>query len=158
MRQSVAEQAYDICRRALEDLADASLEERIIEAFIRRIQKMDSAQKKELAQSLDPSDPSAVVRSAFETTTAMRQKITRVLHDEISDKWVVDYQTATDTLAGIELKAGGKKIAWNLKDYLDTLEEKVVEALKKDAHAETERQKEQSPDPDTEKENGKNDR
>jgi F-type H+-transporting ATPase subunit b len=158
LRQSVVEQVYGVCRRALQDLADASLEERIIDTFVSRIQKMDSDQKKEWVQSLNTSDRPAVVRSAFETTTAMRQKITRALHDEISKALDVDYQTTPDMLAGIELKAAGKKIAWSLQDYLDTLQDSVVEALKKDADAETGGQKKQRPDADAEKETDKNDR
>jgi F-type H+-transporting ATPase subunit b len=158
LRQSVAGQVYQICRRALEDLADVSLEERIIESFIGRIQKLDSARKKELAESLSKADRPAAVRSAFEATTAMRQKITRMLHDEIFKELEIDYQTEADMLAGIELKAAGKKIAWNLQDYLDTLEKNVAEDLKKNGRAETDRQRKQRPDRNPQKEDGKNDK
>jgi F-type H+-transporting ATPase subunit b len=158
LRQSVVEQVYGVCRRALEDLADVSLEERIVDTFISRIQKMDSDQKKDWGQSLNTAQHTAVVRSAFEATTAMRQKITRALHDEIYKELDVDYQTEPDMLAGIELKADGKKIAWSLQDYLDTLEDNVVEALKKDAGAESRRKEKQSPKADTKKKNDNNDR
>jgi F-type H+-transporting ATPase subunit b len=151
LRQSVVEQVYGVCRRALEDLAGEALEERIIDTFISRIQKMDSGQKKQWVQSLKTADRPALVRSAFETKTAMRRKITRVLHDEISKELDVDYHTEPDMLAGIELKAAGKKIAWSLQNYLDTLEDSVAEALKKDAHAESGQQKKQRPDAGAEK-------
>ena len=151
LRQSVAEQVFGVCRRALEDLAGEALEERIVDTFISRIQKMDSDQKKEWGQSMVLFRSPALVCSAFETKTAMRRKITRVLHDEISKELDVDYDTEPDMLAGIELKAAGKKIAWSLQNYLDTLEDSVAEALKKDAHAESGQQKKQRPDAGAEK-------
>jgi F-type H+-transporting ATPase subunit b len=144
LQQSIAEQIYAVCRKALKDLADVSLEKQIINAFIGRIEKMNSDQKKELVQSLDAADHPAVVHSAFEIGSTMRQRITRALRSEILDELEVDYQRAADLLAGIELKAGGKKIAWSLQDYLAALEENVVDALK--AHAEAKLRKEQAPE------------
>jgi len=73
------------------------------------------------------------VRSAFEIPTKMRQKITRVLHQEISEALDVDYRTESALLAGIELKADGKKISWNVEDYLNSLQETVRQAIQEQA-------------------------
>lgn len=42
----------------------------------------------------------------------------------------VRFETAPDLISGIELIATGQKIAWNIADYLVSLEKSVGELLK----------------------------
>jgi F-type H+-transporting ATPase subunit b len=133
LRRLAAQQVYAVSRRALKDLADEAVEERIIEAFIGRLAEMDRDAKNKFRRSLNEYKGSATVHSSFEISTTMRQKITRAVHREISEALEIEYITEPEMLAGIELKAAGKKISWSVGDYLRTLEENVVEALQEQA-------------------------
>jgi len=157
LRRLTAEQVYAVSRRVLKDLADEAVEERIVEAFICRAAQMDRAEKNKFSRSLDTENSSATVRSAFEISTKMRQKITRALHQEISETLEIDYETEPDLLAGIELKAAGKKIGWSVDEYLRTLEENVLEAIQEQARKDTGRSQEQMQPNDEQKDSGEND-
>ncbi|MGA7275606.1 MAG: hypothetical protein WBX14_12235, partial [Candidatus Udaeobacter sp.] len=56
------EEVFAIARKALTDLASASLEERIAEVFVRKLQAMDGQAKTRLAESLKTASGPAVVR------------------------------------------------------------------------------------------------
>jgi F-type H+-transporting ATPase subunit b len=157
LRRLTAEQVYAVSRRVLKDLADEAVEERIVEAFISRATQMDRAEKNKFSRSLDTENSSATVRSAFEISTKMRQKITRALHQEISETLEIDYETEPDLLAGIELKAAGRKIGWSVDEYLRTLEENVLEAIQEQARNDTGRSQEQMQPNDEQKDSGEND-
>ena len=157
LRRLTAEQVYAVSRRVLKDLADEAVEERIVEAFISRAAQMDRAEKNKFSRSLDTENSSATVRSAFEISTKMRQKITRALHQEISETLEIDYETEPDLLAGIELKAAGRKIGWSVDEYLRTLEENVLEAIQEQARNDTGRSQEQMQPNDEQKDSGEND-
>lgn len=157
LRRLTAEQVYAVSRRVLKDLADEAVEERIIEAFISRAAQLDRDEKNKLSSLLDEQNDSATIRSAFEISTKMRQKITRALHQDISETLEIDYQTEPDLLAGIELKAAGKKIGWSVDEYLRTLEENVLEAIQEQARKDTGRSQEQTQPNNEQKDSGEND-
>jgi len=157
LRRLTAEQVYAVSRRVLKDLADEAVEERIIEAFISRAAQLDRDEKNKLSSLLDEQNDSATIRSAFEISTKMRQKITRALHQDISETLEIDYQTEPDLLAGIELKAAGKKIGWSVDEYLRTLEETVLEAIQEQARKDTGRSQEQTQPNNEQKDSGEND-
>jgi len=157
LRRLTAEQVYAVSRRVLKDLADEAVEERIIEAFISRAAQLDRDEKNKLSSLLDEQNDSATIRSAFEISTKMRQKITRALYQDISETLEIDYQTEPDLLAGIELKAAGKKIGWSVDEYLRTLEKTVLEAIQEQARKDTGRSQEQTQPNNEQKDSGEND-
>ncbi len=81
LRQMAAGQVYAVARRALKDLADFSLEQGVIEIFLKKICNMGKEEQKEAAQAVGKGDGSMFVRSAFEISTNKRRKITKVLHE-----------------------------------------------------------------------------
>jgi F-type H+-transporting ATPase subunit b len=82
-----------------------------------------------LAERLEKKESSAVLLSDLTVSTSNRQKITRMLRNEIHADLEVDYQTAKDFIGGLELRMPGQKIAWSLHDYLESLEEEVLQTL-----------------------------
>jgi F-type H+-transporting ATPase subunit b len=144
LQRLAARQVYRVARRVLKDLADEAVEQRIIEAFISRVAEMDGDAKDKFSRSLSDKDGSAAVRSSFEISTPMRQKITRTLRRHLAEALEVDYETEPDMLAGISLKAAGRKIGWNVSDYLHTLQENVMQALHEQVRKDTGRRREQT--------------
>jgi F-type H+-transporting ATPase subunit b len=127
------EEVFAIARRALRDLATVSLEERLGEVFTRRLREVDGRARAGLAEALEAlktaSEP-ALVRSAFELPAEQREAIQNALNETFSAEIHVRFETAPDLISGIELATNGRKIAWSIADYLESLENGVVELLK----------------------------
>jgi F-type H+-transporting ATPase subunit b len=120
-----SEEVFGIARKALADLATASLEERLGAVFTRRLREMDDKAKGELALAIKASSEPALLRSAFELPAEQRATIQNALNECFSAAVQVRFETAPGTLCGIELSVSGQKRAWSIAGYLTSLEEKV---------------------------------
>jgi F-type H+-transporting ATPase subunit b len=124
------QEVFAIARKALTDLASTSLEERLGEVFTRRLRTMDSQAKVGLAQALKTMSAPALVRSAFDLPAEQRATIQNALNETFSAEIRLRFEIAPDLVSGIELTAGGQKVAWSISDYLASLERDVGELLK----------------------------
>ena len=129
LRQLVKDQVYVLSRQVLRDLADVSLEERLIHVFLDEIEKIGEEERNRMAKAMQGDGNHAIVRSGFEISGTERQKITRVLHDTILKDADIKYETDPEVIAGIELRGRGQKIAWSFDNYLKDLEQKTRVAL-----------------------------
>ena len=64
------------------------------------------------------------------------KKLDDVIHRYINGDIQVDYEKSDNVMSGYELRTDGHKIAWSMKDYLDTLEEKFYHALYEESQEE----------------------
>ena len=131
------QEVFAIARKALMDLATTSLEERLAEVFIRRLQEMDGKTKAGLTAALKTASNPALVRSAFDLPAEQRAAIQKALNAAFSGEIHVRFATAPDLVSGIELTTNGHKVAWSIADYLMSLEKAVVDLLKEKDKAET---------------------
>ena len=128
-RRTQAE-AFAIARHALADLAGTSLEEQMVEVFVRRLREMDATEKARLTATV-ASPASALVRSAFELSPAMQALILDAVKTTFAPAELqVKFDTVPDLIGGVELVMQGKKIAWSIADYLASLDKEVGELLK----------------------------
>jgi F-type H+-transporting ATPase subunit b len=129
LRKSVGKEVYDITRNALKDLADEALEESISRKFIERINDMNKKDLERLTGKIQERSDAVIIRSAFELSSAVKQKITRVIHEIAGNGVELKYEKDDEIISGIELRMDGIKIGWNLDSYLETLEEMVMRSL-----------------------------
>jgi len=122
LREHTTRHFYDLARRALADLADTKLEEQMVRAFIDRIEKLDRATRKKIASECERFGNRIVVRCQFDLDPADKGRLTRAIHEQIVDGAEVDYEEGAANSTGIELKAGGQTVSWNLDNYLGDLE------------------------------------
>jgi len=127
----VQDEVFAIARKALTDLATASLEERMAATFTRRLREMNGQAKAEFGQALKSEKNPAIVRSAFELPAEQRAVIQNALNETFSADIHIRFETAPDIISGIELTANGQKIAWSIAEYLSSLEKDVEVLLKK---------------------------
>jgi len=120
---------FQIARRALEELATTSLEERLGEVFTRRLAEMSSETKEQLERALKSAPETAVVRSAFELPAREQGIIRNALNETFAADVELRFEVAPSTISGIELSCGGQKIGWSIDDYLTSLEQGVTELL-----------------------------
>jgi F-type H+-transporting ATPase subunit b len=124
------DEVFAITRKVLSDLADTDLEKRATAVFLQNMQAMEDDARSDLAQALTSSDEPAVIRSAFELPKTQRAKLQTAINQTFSAEIALRYETTPDLVTGIELTAGGNKIAWSISDYLSSLENGVEELLK----------------------------
>ncbi len=105
---------FAIAKKTLADLAGADLEERIAYAFIRHLNGMDAGTS---------FTDRLVVKSAFELQPPVRASIEEAIRR--FSKAEIAYELEPGLFSGIELIAGGQKIAWSIGDYLNLLEQEV---------------------------------
>ena len=123
------QEVFAITRRALTDLAGTSLEERICDVFIRRLQEMDDKTKAGFAKAVKSDAGPARLRSAFDLAEEQRSALQNALNTVFSAEIQIEFETAPDLISGIELTSNGQKVAWSIADYLLSLQKGVDELL-----------------------------
>lgn len=114
---------YSTTRRVLRDLADADLQERITEVFLRRLKESG------MKDVLPEGDHGLEVRSSFDVEPPMQEKIARTIQDHADRKVAIRFVRHEEMSPGIEIRAPGRKIAWSLSSYLEGIEEEAKKAL-----------------------------
>jgi F-type H+-transporting ATPase subunit b len=135
LRQRAAKQLYATARKALSDLADADLEERIIDEFLRRVKSLDEDKRAQLRKAVSGGGNRLAIQSAFTIPSHRQKEIEEALKNQIGEGLTIRYLTDPDIVSGIEMRAAGHKVAWSLNEYLETLVESLTETLQKEAHA-----------------------
>jgi F-type H+-transporting ATPase subunit b len=132
-------EVFAVARKALSDLAGASLEDRIIEVFIARLHGLSEEQGLALAGAgADTGLPGVVsaaaaaravlVRSAFPPSPVGRANVEVVIRERVGANVAVRFETAPELVCGVELTVDGVRLAWSVADYLSSLAQDV-EAL-----------------------------
>jgi len=126
------QEVFAIARQALTDLASTSLETAMVACFVQRLQTMDATAKADLGNSLKALTAPVVVRCAFDLPDAQQAAVRQALHDAFATDGAAQFATAPDLVSGIELTAGGQKIAWSIDDYLAAMAQGVGALVKPD--------------------------
>jgi len=130
-----SDEVFGIARRALGDLAAASLEERMGEVFTRRLRELDGNAKAALGAVLKASPEPARLRSTFELPVGPRAAIQNALNETFSAEIRIQYETAPDGVCGVELTTNGQSLGWSIASYLKSLGGKLDALLETHAAA-----------------------
>jgi F-type H+-transporting ATPase subunit b len=136
LRKRAGTYIYDTIRHVLADMANADLEDRIVWVFISRINSMDQVQQDKLKDSLKAGGSLIRVRSAFTLKAEQSKQIEEAIRPYTGTKVPIRYEISGVIGAGIEIMAHGYKLSWSIEDYLASLEEKFVRALKEEIRLE----------------------
>ena len=112
-------EVFALTRKALSELAGASLEGRVIEVLIDRLRQMPEQQGLALAGATAARD--ARVRSAHDPSPAERTKLEAAIRERLGARTVISFETAPELVCGTEISVDGVKFAWSVADYLSTL-------------------------------------
>jgi F-type H+-transporting ATPase subunit b len=138
MMRLAATEVFEVARRALSDLASMTLEERLGEIFTRRLREMKPEAKQLFDAALRAPHAAAVVRSRFALAAQERATIQNALNETFAADIPLAFETASDSICGIELTAGGQRLSWSIAGYLGALEEKaraLLDTPDTDVHA-----------------------
>ncbi|MBN2119058.1 MAG: hypothetical protein JW730_20990 [Anaerolineales bacterium] len=130
LRRFAIQQTYAVAGQAIRDLADASLEERIVDVFLSQLNKGEIDLSK-LKNSID----GITLRSAFEFPLKLQEQVRKELQAQLGKDLSLRFETDPDLTAGIELAArDGHQVAWNLRRYLEALEDELDSQFQQAAH------------------------
>ena len=124
-----ANEVFAVARKTLTDLADVTLEARMVEVFTRRLRELPAPARHQLAAALKQSAEPALVRSHFALPADQQAAIQKAIDASLSTDVPLRFETAADAVCGIELSAGGQKLAWTIDAYLRDLERGVAALL-----------------------------
>lgn len=136
LRQNVIHQTYAIARQALKDLANADLEVQLVQVFCDRLRQLEIPQHQAIAQALSQTNQPILLQSSFELPLALRQQVTEALRTQFTIAQPIEFVTTSDLFCGIEIKLAGQEIVWSFDTYLQTLEQRLSNALTQEAHYE----------------------
>lgn len=128
LRRLTGNQVYAITRRVLKDLADLDLEQRIVQILAERLESLNREERDRI-RTLMTAGEKITILSAFDIPADARDRLGGIIGESIGQGIDVSYERSEDVLSGYELRIDGYKIAWSMKDYLDTLEENFHHVL-----------------------------
>ena len=124
------EEVFAIARKALADLAGITLEERMVDVFLRRLRELDDTGMAELKLAFKASPSTLLVRTTFILSPTHRTIIETAVKETFGAEKCVQFETTPDLVSGIEISTNGQKIAWSIADYLASMEKGIDEMLK----------------------------
>ena len=136
LRRGAQHEVFAIARRVLADLATTSLEAEMGRAFAQRLRELDQDARRQLAEAVATGADVTTVRSAFELPSEQRAAIRNAINEALSADVPIRFEIAPDVVCGIELTRNGRRVAWSISDYLESLEKVVGEVLADEPAAE----------------------
>jgi len=131
-----AGQAFDrAVRQALGDLANTDLQRQTVGAFIQRLRDLDGQQREQLVNAIEQNDNRAAVITANSLPQETRDELTAALKTQFHDGVQPRFEDDPELIAGLELRAGGQALGWNVRQYLDRLRHEVEDRLHEQTEA-----------------------
>jgi F-type H+-transporting ATPase subunit b len=124
--QRTRTEVFSIARKALADLADTALEESLCSVLIRHLQALGAPDKQALTAALAAS-PDLRISSAFTLLPAQQLALQNALGAGLGTEFPIRFECAPGLIGGIEINAGGQKLAWSIDSYLGTLEKSIAD-------------------------------
>ncbi len=120
LRRRSAELVVDELRRALSELADASLERQAIAVFRRRLAEVEPDTLSALRGRLEGSP--AVIATAFEPSDDARDEATAAVREALDREVDPSFEVDPDLRLGVALRIGGLEVGWSGQGWVDELE------------------------------------
>ncbi|MEJ2717996.1 MAG: F0F1 ATP synthase subunit delta [Deltaproteobacteria bacterium] len=116
---------HDAFAREIAELADAELQDRMLKAFVQRLEKLDEEQLSLLRNALVNREKTVRVQSAVELSSERRQTIRKALEKQIGRNLDISFEESPHLALGLELDLEDHKIGWNVESYLDRVEQNL---------------------------------
>tara|TARA_R110000737_G_scaffold93541_2_gene126896 strand:+ start:32882 stop:33760 length:879 start_codon:yes stop_codon:yes gene_type:complete len=133
LSRKTSDEVFAIARKTLSDLATTNLEQQVTQVFIRRLSELKPSAKTALEKALNKTSEPALLSSAFDLSETDRTSIHTAIKKTFGADIDLKFTVSKDLISGIELKANGQKLVWNIADYLLSLEQEVTKLLQKNS-------------------------
>lgn len=129
LKRRSGQQVYNIARKVLSDMANLSLEQQMVQVFQQKLQTLDDEETQDVNNAVAENEDAMKIRTTFELEEDLREDLKATLHDTFTDDLRVDFETESNMICGIDLRAGDQSITWSIDDYLQSLEQMFQELL-----------------------------
>lgn len=127
LQLEVAHHSSDVARRLLTELADERLQNRLVTRFLERLATADAATHKLISES--QRERPVIVESSHELSPSEQEVVCVAVRQVTKLDGEVDFRINPDLVCGIELHAGGCKLAWSIREALAELESSLIDAI-----------------------------
>jgi len=124
------EEIFAIARKALSDLAGVDLEQRMTEIFLDRLRDLGAKEMADMKSAFKLSRNPLLVRTAFALSDQQKEDIEKAVLEILDEKQAIEFIVDADLVSGIEISSDGRKVAWSITDYVDSLASNVDDLLK----------------------------
>lgn len=124
------EEIFAIARKALSDLAGVDLEQRMTEIFLDRLRDLGAKEMADMKSAFKLSRDPLLVRTAFALSDQQKEDIEKAVLEILDEKQAIEFIVDADLVSGIEISSDGRKVAWSIADYVDSLASNVDDLLK----------------------------
>lgn len=121
IRSQTERQIFETIRRVLEDLADADLDRRIIEAFVTRVADLDESELLDFDGD-DSGRRSLTVHTSVELSDDQHSRLADALQARFGEDARLSFEVDEELIGGIEVRARGRRFGWSIRQYLESLE------------------------------------
>lgn len=129
LRHRASREVLSAVRRALGDLADADIDTRMVARFLTHVSALPREQRDELIAAARSDGWQVHVRTASALAAEDRDRVAQALVEALGTGLTVHYEEVPDVIGGVEVRAGGLKVAWTFDDYVGAIEDAVGEAF-----------------------------
>lgn len=127
----VSDEIFSVAGKLLSELADESLEARIIDKFCRKLEAKSEAIAARFTGD-DGTARQAVIRTTFPLAPAQREKVTGTIEALLGSVTPLSFEISDTSGCGIELCVDGLCVSWRFEAALDTLKQSA-EAYREEA-------------------------
>ena len=121
IKRKTQDAVFSIAGKALADIADANLEEKAIQVFIKKIERLDAANREELKNALHHADKRVAIKSAFEISDDSKAQLEKCIKEITGEQNSFRYAIEPELISGIEIDTKTYQVSWNIESYLDSL-------------------------------------
>ncbi|MGD9638289.1 MAG: F0F1 ATP synthase subunit delta [Alphaproteobacteria bacterium] len=119
-RRLFAKQFSNFASKALSDLAEQGLEDRMIDKFISKIEGLDKKEVEAFKKAIE-STKKVAIRSSFKVSKDMEKGIVAALKKVSNvDSFEVETKLSEELVCGIEVDAGSWSVLWSLNSYIES--------------------------------------
>ncbi len=125
MTELVTAEVFAIAGKALGDLASTGLEERLGAVFTRELQQMAAQSKAAFGAALLSSAMHARVRSRVALPDGEKAALRNAVNETFAADVHLEFEIVPSGECGIELMAGGQRLAWGIHEYIQAFRDKA---------------------------------
>ena len=127
----VVEQFGRFANLVFADLAGQNLEERIVEVFWRQVESLPENDIDRMRDGVVAEDGSVLLTTAFALSDDQRRDMTERVSGLLKQDVEVLFEQDEGLVSGVSLEAGGRKMSWNIRYFLDDFQTYLITTLER---------------------------
>ncbi len=129
LRKQIGAYVFKTCKKVMKEFASKDFEEGILQKFQEKIKDSIEENEDAMKKAAREAEGRVTVSTVFEIDDGSRGKIKEILDEKLNIK-TVNFERDSTLISGIEMKIDGQVVSWNIKDYLDDIEQDFLENFK----------------------------